>query len=453
MDSLTQIFITDQKIEDNDGADMDEAHDTLHAYESSTQYHDQRLHYTTFPRVASDDNLRAQAPVSHSQYTHHLPEMIDKVSSAVEYGAAQLNQRHTQAREIPTSAHFSARHQLTVQAQDFQQYNMNPPVSWVEAATYLSAQQTYPMHGTVPAQYYRHAVVSNPVQAYPVAFANAATWQPAPAAQFYDAAINNPVVAGADFYSAADQAEHSKHWKGGYNPEQARYLAASGYAHAHPMHSYPQGYSSIAAVVQRVNTAAGGGGGDQHQAGYCTTAVSTLSSQTVRSAHDMICNDARSVQNDPPKALPRRGAAKLKQAYDPAWFKPPPGFRMHPDVPVDYLDEERIMKTIARLQVYQVCILKYWMADCTNWSDPYPTDAQKRELAKRTALTMTQVSNWFRNERKRIWLPLVRCKSGIVATKQPQGGVKRPAAEPTADAQLDNAGAGIIVRAKLPRMQ
>jgi transcriptional regulator with XRE-family HTH domain len=101
---------------------------------------------------------------------------------------------------------------------------------------------------------------------------------------------------------------------------------------------------------------------------------------------------------------------------------------MHPDVPADYLDEMRIMKTIARLQVYQVCILKYWMADYTNWADPYPTDAQKRELAKRTGLTMTQVSNWFRNERKRIWLPLMRRKTGsdIMFEGRPVvGGVKR----------------------------
>ena len=110
--------------------------------------------------------------------------------------------------------------------------------------------------------------------------------------------------------------------------------------------------------------------------------------------------------------------ASRRQAFDPAWFNPPPGFTCHPDVPSEYLDKARIMKTIARLKVYQVCILKFWMADMPHWGDPYPSEAQKKELAFKTNLTMTQVSNWFRNERKRIWLPLMRAK----AAKVRQGG-------------------------------
>jgi hypothetical protein len=40
--------------------------------------------------------------------------------------------------------------------------------------------------------------------------------------------------------------------------------------------------------------------------------------------------------------------------------------------------------------------------------DRYPTPDEKRQLAKRTGLTLTQVSNWFKNRRQRDRTPGLR---------------------------------------------
>ncbi len=320
-------------------------------------------------------------------------------------------------------------------------------------------QQAYPMYATVPAQYYRHAVVSNPGQVYPVAFTNATTWQPVQSVGYMEqhAPISiqpvpeayAPVPAAVCSDEAAAKDSESSKWSGTYSSDPPHY--AAGYQMEQGSNTFSQGYGSVAAVVHRVNSAAAAAGNAQFSASYPAVANSTVSNHTVMSAHDVVKQEEEAQQAALDKAQQsRRGGTKVKQAYDPTWFQPPPGFRMHPDVPYDYLNEERIMRTIARLQVYQVCILKYWMADYTNWADPYPTDAQKRELAKRTGLTMTQVSNWFRNERKRIWLPLVRRKNGLLVAKSDQGGTKRAASGPPGSFP---AAAGMSEQQKLARSE
>lgn len=42
----------------------------------------------------------------------------------------------------------------------------------------------------------------------------------------------------------------------------------------------------------------------------------------------------------------------------------------------------------------------YWDA---NQKNPYPSDAQKASLCKKSGLTKTQVDNWLINMRKRHW--------------------------------------------------
>jgi len=48
------------------------------------------------------------------------------------------------------------------------------------------------------------------------------------------------------------------------------------------------------------------------------------------------------------------------------------------------------------------------MAEHAHWEKPYPTEAEKHDLSTKCELKLTQVSDWFRNERKRLWLPLMR---------------------------------------------
>ena len=50
-------------------------------------------------------------------------------------------------------------------------------------------------------------------------------------------------------------------------------------------------------------------------------------------------------------------------------------------------------------------IMKNWFFE--HFGNPYPTEAERRELALRTNLTVDQVTNWFINQRGRIWKPLV----------------------------------------------
>lgn len=85
-----------------------------------------------------------------------------------------------------------------------------------------------------------------------------------------------------------------------------------------------------------------------------------------------------------------------------------PKINVHPDVPADYLSDDRLLKGSGRLHPQQICTLKHWMADREHWEKPYPTEAEKHELSRKCDLKLTQVSDWFRNERKRLWLPLMR---------------------------------------------
>lgn len=81
---------------------------------------------------------------------------------------------------------------------------------------------------------------------------------------------------------------------------------------------------------------------------------------------------------------------------------------MHHLVPKSYLSLHRLSKGTGRLQREQVALLKGWVAHPENWLHPYPTEADKARLACEAGLKLSQVSDWFRNERKRTWLPLCR---------------------------------------------
>ena len=76
-------------------------------------------------------------------------------------------------------------------------------------------------------------------------------------------------------------------------------------------------------------------------------------------------------------------------------------------MPIEYLDIRSYdEKTSGRLPLETIMELKQWVAE--HWEDPYPSEAAKEVIASGLGLTKQQVSNWFRNERKRLWLPLKR---------------------------------------------
>jgi hypothetical protein len=101
------------------------------------------------------------------------------------------------------------------------------------------------------------------------------------------------------------------------------------------------------------------------------------------------------------------------------------------DIPEDYLSiDDWAQSKSSRLTFPAVSLLKGWFSDPSHWVNPYPTEQEKAELAIQTGLNVTQVclvltyhncifrvqshvfclqiSNWLRNERKRVWLPLKR---------------------------------------------
>lgn len=61
-------------------------------------------------------------------------------------------------------------------------------------------------------------------------------------------------------------------------------------------------------------------------------------------------------------------------------------------------------------------VLKDWLVK--HVKHPYPTEEEKHALAKETKLTMSQISNWFINARRRILQPLL--ESGNAGNTQPE---------------------------------
>lgn len=86
------------------------------------------------------------------------------------------------------------------------------------------------------------------------------------------------------------------------------------------------------------------------------------------------------------------------------------------DVPDGYLSLKNLPADGRnRLSLPAIRSLKEWFASASNWTYPYPDDSEKQRLSRKCGMTITQISNWFRNERKRVWLPLKRRVSQMVA--------------------------------------
>lgn len=58
-----------------------------------------------------------------------------------------------------------------------------------------------------------------------------------------------------------------------------------------------------------------------------------------------------------------------------------------------------------RLTRAAVVSLREWMTEGRTWLSPYPTQQDIAMLSERTGMSAKQLRDWFRNERKRVWLP------------------------------------------------
>lgn len=61
---------------------------------------------------------------------------------------------------------------------------------------------------------------------------------------------------------------------------------------------------------------------------------------------------------------------------------------------------------------YVTEILRTWLKNHIH--HPYPNEQEKAELMKQTGLTLSQVSNWFINARRR-QLPAMQARSGTIS--------------------------------------
>jgi hypothetical protein len=84
-------------------------------------------------------------------------------------------------------------------------------------------------------------------------------------------------------------------------------------------------------------------------------------------------------------------------------------------------------------------ILRDWLVEPEHVQNPYPTREEKEHLARRAGLTVQQVTAWFTNMRKRVWLPLRRNDSGGSIAPATLGALNEAA---TVAGEDTNAGAG-----------
>ena len=64
-----------------------------------------------------------------------------------------------------------------------------------------------------------------------------------------------------------------------------------------------------------------------------------------------------------------------------------------------------------------------WMMSPEHIDHPYPSEAEKGELAIAAGITLRQVSVWFTTARKRVWVPMrQRLEVRVVASAKTEGG-------------------------------
>lgn len=68
----------------------------------------------------------------------------------------------------------------------------------------------------------------------------------------------------------------------------------------------------------------------------------------------------------------------------------------------------RIKRSRRDLPSKAVAILKDWLLSPQHIEHPYPTNSDKEILMEKTGIGFKQLTNWFTNARKRIWMPLMR---------------------------------------------
>lgn len=72
---------------------------------------------------------------------------------------------------------------------------------------------------------------------------------------------------------------------------------------------------------------------------------------------------------------------------------------------VGMIPEQEAWRPQKGLPQHAISVLRAWMFE--HFLNPYPSDADKHMLARKTGLSRNQVSNWFINARVRLWKPMI----------------------------------------------
>ncbi|CAK4193175.1 unnamed protein product [Aphanomyces euteiches] len=77
----------------------------------------------------------------------------------------------------------------------------------------------------------------------------------------------------------------------------------------------------------------------------------------------------------------------------------------------DFGAADKRVRRSALLPPHVIKILKDWMLSPEHLEHPYPTDTEKKQLCEATGLDLSQLNNWFANNRKRLWKPTMANRS------------------------------------------
>lgn len=72
--------------------------------------------------------------------------------------------------------------------------------------------------------------------------------------------------------------------------------------------------------------------------------------------------------------------------------------------------KNKVSRRPCNLPLETVEYLKAWMMSPEHIAHPYPTEKEKQEIMADTGIELKQLTNWFVNNRKRYWKPLVEAK-------------------------------------------
>jgi len=152
----------------------------------------------------------------------------------------------------------------------------------------------------------------------------------------------------------------------------------------------------------------------------------------------------------PPPGMPQLVPAFVAQNSHPQQLKGysmsvPPAFYTNKKRPLDEMMEEvdgdcdekdgpnDQKKRRSKLPLRAILIFRKWFTEHVR--HPYPTPAEKKDLAREAGLSTKQTNNWFTNTRKRFWVPYMN-KLKAQQQLQMARGLVAPAALPPTQEEL-----------------